>query len=193
MKNLPQPLPFEIEGDEEFKVRVRACFTILWATRSGRLLIKALIDSGQNLTIIATADSNGYCEAHNIEKACSQGEGCGSTIAWNPDLEEVDPTDRPGVAVILGKLLVHAYHNAMGIKLRGSRHAYPGQSSGVCPEDERNTIGLGGSFINGPEGGLVHVADHGKAAPSENSLRGEMGIARRVKFYPMNWPGGPPW
>ena len=193
MKNLPKPLPFEIEGNEEFKVRVLGCLTVLWATRSGRKLIKALIDSGQNVTILPTADANGYCEARDFEKACSPGEGCGSTIAWNPDLEEVDPTDRPGAAVILGKLLVHAVHNAKGIKQRGSPHAYPGQTGDICLEDERTAIGLGGSFVNGPEGGLVHVADHGKAVPSENSLREESGIARRMKFYPMNWPGGPPW
>ena len=121
------------------------------------------------------------------------GEGCPSTILWNPDLEEIDPADRPGAVVIFGKLLVHAYHNAKGIKQRGSRHAYPGQGGDIYLEDERTAVGLGGSFIHGPEGGLVHVADHGKEVPSENSLREEMGIARRMKFYPMNWPGGPPW
>ncbi len=185
--------PFVIQGAPKFEERVRGALSILQITKTGKELIQGILDTGHKITIRPTADANAYCQATDPAAAQSPGAGSDSTIAWNPDHTIISLGDQPGSVVILGSQLVHAYHNARGTNANGLYYSYPGQSGASALGEERLAAGLGESFVVSPEGGLVSVPDQSEIFPSENSLRDDIGIPRRRTYFPLNWPGGPPW
>jgi hypothetical protein len=95
--------------------------------------------------------------------------------------------------VILAHEMVHALHNGNGADLDGPNDNFPGQRGTSARNEERSTVGTGGSPITTPTGPQATPPDYSRNVPTENSFRDDLGIPRRPSYYPSNWPGGPPW
>ncbi len=185
-----------IQGTPEFRLRTRMALDALAALPSGSELLHRIGASGHSVNITETNAANGFCRAHNGADS-RNGTGTDSTISWNPDHNTTDAADpatgSPGSTVVLGHELVHSMHNAEGNNHNGPNDSYPGQDGSSARGEERATVGAGGTSVVQPDGTNAAVPDHSHDHPTENSIRDDLGIARRPTYYPSNWPGGAPW
>ncbi len=184
--------PFDVVGTQDFIRQVQESLAALYATRSGKAIIRDIAGSGHSVKIVATTDANGYCTANDGSDAKLPGKGTGSVVQWNPAHNATQDGGR-GHTVILGHELVHAHHNATGTNANGPYDTYPGQTGGSARGEERKTVGAGGTTITAPDGTTATVPDYSTTVPSEDSLRDDLGLPRRRTYYPPTWPGGPPW
>lgn len=186
-----------IEGSEQFRRTTRAALERIAALPSGSELLRQIDASGNEVVIGETTEQNGYCQANNGADARKPGVGTDSVVQWNPALQTTDPADpvsgTPGATVILAHELIHAAHNAQGTNANGPYDTYPPQSGASARGEERATVGAGGTSVVAPDGSVQAVTDHSADAPTENSIRDDLGLPRRPTYYPSNWPGGPPW
>jgi hypothetical protein len=116
--------------------------------------------SGKAVRIVETAAQNASCKPDDIELASRgedgrPGEGCGSTISYNPKFR---PAGVPS-ALILGAQLVRAHHNAIGVRETGV--------TGGARDEDLKAIGLP------PFSGR---------APSENRLRRDLKLPERTQW-----------
>ncbi len=148
----------ELYGTGAFREAARAALDALWKTRNGRSVMRKLARTGEAARIVESDAPNGACKPLRMENANrrpngSPGVGSSSFVMYNPAFKP----DGVPAEVVLCKQLVHAYHNAAGIR-------EPGVKDGVRDED-RKAIGL---------------APFPKRAPTENSLRKELGLPERT-------------
>ncbi|MCV0395853.1 MAG: PAAR domain-containing protein [Rhizobiaceae bacterium] len=185
-------IPFNIQGDTAFVTEVQKAMATLYGTRTGQVIINDIAASGNTVTIVPTADQNGYCSADDHDASHDPSEGSDSTVSWNPTYSSpTDPHQTP--TIVLGHELVHAHHNATGTHHDGPHDSYPGQTGSSNRGEERATVGAGGTSVTAPDGTTQTVPDHSADVPTENSLRDDLGVPRRPSYYPPNWPGGAPW
>ena len=96
--------------------------------------------------------------------------------------------------MILAHEMVHGLHFANGDDRNGPQDTFPGQTGSSGRNEERSTVGTGGSPIQHPDGSTeANPPDYSHDVPTENSFRRDLGIAPRPSYYPSNWPGGAPW
>ena len=116
----------------------------LYGTPSGKAILARHRRKGNTVTIVPTADANGYCSANNQADAMNPAKGSSSKVSWNPSYSiPSDPTSTP--TIMLGHELVHAYHNGTGTARNGPHDSYAGQTGtseprrGAC--DRRHVAG----------------------------------------------------
>ncbi|MEZ5353931.1 MAG: M91 family zinc metallopeptidase [Bryobacteraceae bacterium] len=180
-----------------FVAALQAALSTILPTRSGVEWLRQMGVNGRTVTFQETATANGFCTPANGANA-GNGTGTNSTIDWNPTHNVTDSglpgaQGTPGANVILAHEMVHALHNANGNESNGPNDNFPGQSGTSARNEERSTVGTGGSPINTPTGPQANPPDYSGNVPTENSFRDDLGIPRRPTYYPSNWPGGPPW
>jgi uncharacterized Zn-binding protein involved in type VI secretion len=189
-----------IKGDAAYAAAVQTALARILPTRSGVEWLRQMGLNGRAITIQPTNPPNtpnGFCTPANGTNAAN-GVGSDSTIDWNPNHHTTDAglpgaQGTPGSDVILAHEMVHALHNANGADLDGPNDSFPGQNGSSARNEERSTVGTGGSPINTPTGPQANPPDYSGNVPTENSFRDDLGIPRRPTYYPSNWPGGPPW
>jgi uncharacterized Zn-binding protein involved in type VI secretion len=184
--------PINIEGDVNFVKNVQTSMATLYSTPSGKAILAGIAGKNNTVTIVPTNAANGYCSAANQADSMNPAKGSNSTVSWNPGYSiPSDPTSTP--TIVLGHELVHAYHNGTGTAKNGPHDSYAGQTGTSDRGEERATVGTGGTSVVTPAGTPAAVPDHSRDVPTENSIRDDLGVARRPTYYPSNWPGGPPW
>ncbi len=149
----------DIQGPEDFRKKTKASLDRFKATPTGKKVLDDIAASGKKVEITQTTDNNGYCAPKDgLAAAMSDGKpgaGSDSTIKFNPDFT---PGGIPNEDV-LGHELIHAQHNARGIRAIGT-------TDGVKNE-ELQTVGLPPY----PEGGMT-----------ENSLREDLKLPKRTSY-----------
>jgi uncharacterized Zn-binding protein involved in type VI secretion len=184
--------PINIHGDIAFVKNVQQSMATLYGTPSGKAILAGIAGKNNTVTIVPTNAQNGYCGATNQADSMNPAKGSSSTVSWNPSYSiPSDPTSTP--TIVLGHELVHAYHNGTGTAKNGPHDSYAGQTGTSDRGEERATVGCGGTSVVTPAGTPAVVPDHSADVPTENSIRDDLGVARRPTYYPSNWPGGPPW
>jgi len=186
-----------INGDAAFAAAVQKALARILPTTSGVEWLRQMGLNGKAITIQPTNTANGFATPANGTNA-GNGTGTNTTIDWNPNHNVTDAglpgaQGTPGADVILAHEMVHALHNANGANLDGPNDSFPGQSGSSARNEERSTVGTGGSPIQTPTGPQATPPDYSGNVPTENSFRDDLGIPRRPTYYPSNWPGGPPW
>lgn len=189
-----------IKGDAAYAAAVQTALARILPTPSGIEWLRQMGLNGKAITIQPTNPpntANGFCTPANGTNA-GNGTGSNSTIEWNPNHNVTDAglpgaQGTPGADVILAHEMVHALHNANGTNLDGPNDNFPGQNGTSARNEERSTVGTGGSPITTPTGPQATPPDYSHNVPTENSFRDDLGIPRRPSYYPSNWPGGPPW
>ena len=121
-------------------------------------MLRKMARTGQTARLVETAEPNGACKPVRIADANRRpdgrpGRGCSSLVQHNPAFKLEGAT----AEVVLAKQLVHALHNATGTR-------EPGVKDGVRDEDLR----------------AIGIAPYPKRAPTENSLRKELGLPERT-------------
>jgi hypothetical protein len=180
-----------------FAKDVAAALAKILPTNSGVEWLRQMGANGKAVTIVPFDGANGSCTPANGTNAAN-GVGSDSTIAWNPNHNTTDSglpgtQGSPGAPVILAHEMCHALHNANGADANGPNDSFPGQQGSSARNEERQTVGTGGSPIQTPTGPQNNPPDYSHNVPTENSFRDDLGIPRRPTYYPSNWPGGPPW
>lgn len=149
----------QIKGSPEFRKQTRESLDRLKATPTGANLLSTISSSGKAVTIEETKKTNGYCKGlsseANRKSDGTPGSGSGSLISFNPNFK---PGGLPN-EVVLGHEMIHATHNAQGIRETGK--------TGGVKDEELQTVGLP-PF---PATGLT-----------ENSLRDDLKIAKRTRY-----------
>jgi hypothetical protein len=192
----------KIEGDALYAAQVQNALGQVLPTATGAEWLREMGLNGRSITIRPYSGENGFCTPVDPANT-SNGVGSDSIIQWNPNHHTTDSSlpgtqGRPGSAVILGHEMIHALHNANGDNRDGPADSFDGQPTPSYRNEERSTVGTSGPIQTpSPDGsGRVSEAsppDYSRDVPTENSLRDDLGIARRPSYYPQNWPGGAPW
>jgi uncharacterized Zn-binding protein involved in type VI secretion len=186
-----------VEGDEAFVIDVQRALAKLLPTRSGREWMLRLEKTGRTVTIVREEEVN-HIRKDDDEDA-ENGVGTDSTVHWNPNKDTVDVNS--GFPLLPGEMrsvtslaheMVHALHNAEGKNRNGPDDSYYDDDESHRNE-ERSTVGLGGS-VRQPDGTFEKSPpDYSHDVPTENSFRDDLGLPRRPSYYPPKMIGGPPW
>ena len=172
------PSNFDIKGPASFQNKVIRDLFLLSTAKSGKELIARLEKAGKKVVFKPESDPhNSFCAAANLADA-KAGKPTGSTVMYNPDvaLKGYDAAgnqiDMPP-QVVLGHEMVHALNNSEGSHTFGNDPAGPASQPHI-EEEEASAIGTG---------------SHNGKSPSENSMRSDLGLARRDNHYGSNAPG----
>lgn len=163
-----------VHGTPDFVDKTLRDFYLLSTTKTGKALLDRLEKANKPLDIRWTDDDNGHTIADDGDLVAPQG----SRVLYNPEFRGVgedadgDPIDCPPTEVLAHEL-VHALDNAEGRNTDGVDERRPD-----IDEEEARAIGVG-----------THAHDF----PTENSLRDELGWARRDNHdLAFVWGDGPP-
>ena len=199
-----------VTGSDAFKTKTLVALSRILATPSGQAWLTQMQANGKSVTIQEGAPGVNDCTAANGTNA-SNGTGTNSTINW--DGAKTSSGGVPcGPDTVLFHEMCHAEHNANGDAGNGPYDSFAGQSGASDRTEERRTVGAspnvpqpdgttrpvqqpGPPVSDAPAASQVDYngAGPGGNYPSENSYRRDQGIPERPSYYPMNWPGGPPW
>lgn len=184
------PPNIKVDGPPDFQQKTLRDLYFLSTTPTGKLLLDRLGAAGKPVTIVPTADANGFCTPNNASDA-QDGTGTGSTIQYNPDFHD-NAFDSAGNLIpqppqtILAHEMCHALANSEGTQATGTDPSPPASEPGI-DQEEAQAIGTG---------------SHNGKNPSENSLRNDMGLPRRDNHFhdpsqpapphPEFRPGDPP-
>jgi uncharacterized Zn-binding protein involved in type VI secretion len=171
------PPNFVIKGGSAFQNKLIRDLFLLSTTPSGKALIARLEAAGKTVEFVPESDPhNSFCSADNNADARA-GRPTGSVVSYNPDvaLQAYDSSnnliDMPP-QVVLGHEMVHALDNSEGHHSYGTDPAPPATQPNI-EEEEARAIGTG---------------SHSGDSPTENTMRNDLGLARRDNHYGANTP-----
>ena len=176
-----------IEGSDDFKMRVESDLEALRATDSGKKLLSELDKSGKTVTIDQTNAENGYTSVSKSENDKrfitpdgQRGEGTNATISYNPSFRGTKDYVPIGILFHEG---VHAYNDVTGTMQPGkqAQENEDGSSRNVY-KCERQCVGLSiedGIEVTHPDGTISAGNPEGL---TENAIRAELGLEERTRY-----------
>jgi uncharacterized Zn-binding protein involved in type VI secretion len=171
------PANFVIKGPAAFQNKLIRDLFLLSTTPSGQALLDRLAAAGKTVEFVPESDPhNSFCSAA-ADGDARAGKPTGSVVSYNPDvaLKAFDASnnqiDMPP-QVVLGHEMVHALDNSEGHHSYGTDPAPPASQPNI-EEEEARAIGTG---------------SHSGDSPTENTMRNDLGLARRDNHYGTNTP-----
>jgi uncharacterized Zn-binding protein involved in type VI secretion len=170
------PVKMTVKGPADFQNKVIRDLYKLYTTASGKVLLERLNRSGRAVSIEPESDPhNSFCSAASNRSAMN-GTGSDSTVNYNPDVA-ISAYDAQGNTiteppqVVLGHELCHAMHNADG----DAQTESTSDPDPNAPKSQPN--------IEKEEAYAIGTGSWNNASPSENSIRADLGLARRDNHY----------
>lgn len=171
------PPNMRIKGPASYQNLVIRDLYFLSTTPTGKTILDGIESSGQDVDIIPCPDPHNSFATPNDGPNSSNGKGTGSVVQYNPSAAfSVQDINGNWIGeppqVLFAHELVHAYHNAHGTNVERDPDPHGPASEADIPKEEGQTIGTG---------------TWDGTAPTENSLRAELGLGRRDNWYGNNY------
>jgi len=174
------PPQVTIRGPSSFQNQVIRDMFLLYNTPSGKRMWDRIEAADQPITIVPESDPhNSFAAANDVDDA-THGRPTGSTVRYNPAVA-IFVYDSAGnkisepPQVVLGHEMVHAIDNAEGHQYTGTDPRPPASQPNI-EEEEAAAIGTG---------------SHSGDSLSENTIRNDLGLARRDNHYGDVSPASP--